>query len=160
MPPCKKCKSESVLKNGFVRKHQRYRCNSCGYNFIEGDARINPTLPAKKAMAVILHNLGKASFNSLGRIFGVAPSLTYRWIAQEAEMWHFIGSEKNTGKPKNKTTPQKIHTFNHPEFGRLRVFENEKGELNFSLEDIARALGMSIEEAIEHLKDIQGGMLQ
>ena len=69
MPPCKKCKSESVVKNGFVRKHQRYLCNNCGYNFIEGDDRVNPILPAKKALAVILYSLGKASFNFLGRIF-------------------------------------------------------------------------------------------
>jgi len=119
MPPCKKCKSESVVKNGFVRKHQRYRCNNCGYNFIEGDGRVNPILPAKKALAVILYSLGKASFNFLGRIFSVAPSLTYRWIAKEAEripepeveatiqemefdeMWHFIGSKKtNAGSSK------------------------------------------------------------
>ncbi|MCL2029483.1 MAG: hypothetical protein FWG97_03625, partial [Deltaproteobacteria bacterium] len=60
-------------------------CNNCGYNFIEGDGRVNPILPAKKALAVILYSLGKASFNFLGRIFSVAPSLTYRWIAKEAE---------------------------------------------------------------------------
>ena len=112
MPCCKRCQSASTVKNGFVRGRQRYRCNDCAYNFIEGDARINPTLPAKKALAVILYGLGKASFNMLGRIFGVSPSLVYRWIAQEAEaipepevaatiqemefdeMWHFIGSKK------------------------------------------------------------------
>ena len=49
-------------------------------------------------------------------------------------------------------SPGKIHTFNHPEFGQLRVFENEKGELHFSLEDVARNLGMSLDEAFEHVK--------
>jgi len=67
----------------------------------------------KKALAVILYSLGKASFNMLGKIFGHSPSLLYRWIVEEMaklpepavagdikemefdEMWHFIGS-KNT----------------------------------------------------------------
>jgi hypothetical protein len=66
----------------------------------------------KKALAVILYSLGKASFGMLGKIFGVSRSLTYRWIAEEAsrlpepsvpgdikemefdEMWHFVGSKK------------------------------------------------------------------
>ena len=85
MPQCKRCQAVSVVKNGFVRNHQRYRCSNCGYNFIEGDARVNPSLPAKKALAIILYSLGKASFNMLGKIFGVSPSLAYRWIEQEAE---------------------------------------------------------------------------
>lgn len=119
MLSCKRCRSASIVKNGFVRGRQRYRCNDCAYNFVEGDGRINPTLPAKKALAIILYSLGKASFNMLGRIFGVSPSLVYRWIAQEAdsipepqvsaaiqemefdEMWHFIGSKKtNAGSSK------------------------------------------------------------
>lgn len=46
-----------------------------------------------------------------------------------------------------------VHHFNHPEFGRLRIFEDpETGELTFSLEDAARALGMSQEEAVETIR--------
>ena len=61
---------------------------------------------------------------------------------------------------KSQTTHQKIHIFNHPEFGQLRVYENEKSELHFSLEDVARILGMTIDEAMEHLKDIHERSLQ
>jgi transposase-like protein len=119
MSCCKRCRSDAVVKNGIVRNKQRYRCHACGYNFIEGDARINPSLPAKKALAVILYSLGKASFNMMGHIFGVSRSLIYRWIVEEAtrlpepeisdgitemefdEMWHFIGSKKtNAGSSK------------------------------------------------------------
>ena len=119
MPLCKRCQSGQIVKNGIVRKQQRYRCQVCGYNFIDGDARINPSLPAKKALAVILYSLGKASFNMMGHIFGVSRSLVYRWIAQEAEkipepevsgsikemefdeLWHFIGLKKtNAGSSK------------------------------------------------------------
>lgn len=112
MIECKRCHGSAIVKNGFVRAKQRYRCMTCGYNFVEGDGRVNPTLPAKKALAVLIYSLGKGSFNMLGHIFGVSRSLVYRWIVQEAEripepevpasieemefdeMWHFIQSKK------------------------------------------------------------------
>jgi transposase len=111
---CKRCHSENVVKNGEARGQQRYRCKDCRYNFIVGDRRVNDSLVAKKALAVILYSLSKASFSMLGRIFGVSRTLTYRWIKAEAEalpepevpgdiqemeldeMWHFIGSKKTS----------------------------------------------------------------
>lgn len=112
MVACKRCGSDSVVKNGKVREKARYRCKKCGLNFVEGDGRVNESLVVKKALAVILYSLGKASFNMLGKIFGHSPSLLYRWIVEEMdklpdpevpgdikemefdEMWHFIGSKK------------------------------------------------------------------
>ena len=84
MIQCKRCRSEAVVKNGKVRAKARYKCKDCGCNFIEGDGRINESLVVKKALAVILYSLGKASFGMLGKIFGVNRSLTYRWIRDEA----------------------------------------------------------------------------
>lgn len=112
MTQCKRCDSEKTIKNGTVRGKRRYKCKICGYNFTEGDGRVNESLVVKKALAVILYSLGKASFGMLGKLFGVNRSLTYRWIRDEAEklsepvvsgkiremefdeMWHFIGSKK------------------------------------------------------------------
>ena len=112
MVACKHCGDSEVVKNGIVREKQRYKCGRCGYNFTEGDGRVDRNLVVKRALAVILYSVGKASFNMLGRIFGVSRSLTYRWIKAEAdqlsapevpgsvkemefdEMWHFIGSKK------------------------------------------------------------------
>jgi len=31
---CTKCDSESVLKSGFVKGEQRYRCRACGRQFV------------------------------------------------------------------------------------------------------------------------------
>ena len=31
---CKNCYSDQIIKNGFVRSKQRYRCKSCGCNFV------------------------------------------------------------------------------------------------------------------------------
>ena len=119
MISCKRCGSMQYVKNGTVRHKVRFKCKQCGMNFIEGDERRNENLVAKKALAVLLYALGKASFGMLGKIFGVSRSLTYRWIRDEAakfaeptvsgaieemefdEMWHFIGSKKtNCGSSK------------------------------------------------------------
>jgi len=95
-----------------ARGAQRYLCKECGLNFIEGDARVKQTTTVKKALAVILYSLGKASFHMIGKILGHSPSIIYRWIVAEMnkiqdpvipgdikemefdEMWHFIGSKK------------------------------------------------------------------
>lgn len=112
MVSCKRCGSAQYVKNGTVRGHPRYRCKACGLNFIEGDRRVKESVAVKKALAVILYSLGKASFGMLGKLFGHSPSLIYRWIVEAAaklpeplvpgdiremefdEMWHFIGSKK------------------------------------------------------------------
>jgi len=112
MATCKRCGCEQSVKNGKVRGKARYKCKKCSLNFVEGDERVNESLVVKKALAVILYSLGKASFNMLGKIFGHSPSLLYRWIVEEMaklpepavpgdikemefdEMWHFISSKQ------------------------------------------------------------------
>ena len=112
MSNCKNCHSSEVTKNGFVRSKQRYRCKTCGYNFVEGDERTNPQTTIKRAFAVILYSLAKASYGTIANLFNVSPSTVQKWLAKEAallsepeipintrelefdEMWHFIGSKK------------------------------------------------------------------
>ena len=47
MPKCKKCGSESFVKNGSIGGQQRYRCNDCGCNFRCGDRITNDRIAAK-----------------------------------------------------------------------------------------------------------------
>ena len=114
MAACKHCGSEVSVKHGQARGKQRYRCQRCGRHFVEGDARVKESLAVKKALAVVLYSLAKASFGMLGKVFGVSRALTYRWIKEEAEawpdpevpgdikemefdaMWHFLGSKKTS----------------------------------------------------------------
>ena len=114
MLSCKNCGSQNCVKNGKVRGKQRYRCNDCGYNFVEGDARTDEKIIAAKAMCVILYSLAKGSYNMLGKIFGRDRSLIYRWIKEAGlrlsepeidgevreiefdEMWHFIEQKKTS----------------------------------------------------------------
>ena len=108
MYACKNCQSEKVVKNGIIRQKQRYKCKECGYNFVVGDDRTSPKMPAMKALCVLFYCLGKASYNMLGKLLGRDRSLIYRWIREAGlnmtepeingeiteiefdEMWHFI----------------------------------------------------------------------
>jgi transposase-like protein len=65
---CKKCGSQSIVKNGRVRQKQRYKCKDCSYNFTIGDAREKVSIEAK-ALAVLLYGSGKASYGMIARLF-------------------------------------------------------------------------------------------
>ena len=112
MLSCKNCDNQEVVKNGIVRDEQRYRCKTCGFNFILGDKRVKLDTAVKRAFAVILYALGKSSYGFIAKLFGVTPSAVQKWLKQEAsilkepkisaeikemefdEMWHFVGSKK------------------------------------------------------------------
>jgi transposase len=112
MEKCKNCQSGSIVRNGKVRGVQRYKCKEWGYNFVQADKRIKQSTQVKKALAVMLYSIGKASFRFLSKLFSRDVSLVYRWIRDEGEaikepivsgdiqkiefdeMWHFIQSKK------------------------------------------------------------------
>jgi transposase len=109
---CKNCLTTSIVKNGIVRNKQRYKCKECGYNFVEGDGRVKEETSIKRAFAVILYSMGKASYGFIAKLFGVTSPAVMKWLKKEAkmigepvventikaiefdEMWHFIQSKK------------------------------------------------------------------
>ena len=56
MSVCKKCGSSKNIKSGKVNDKQRYECKECGCHFMEGDARTNEKIKAKKALCVLLYS--------------------------------------------------------------------------------------------------------
>jgi len=48
MEGCKNCKSTETVKNGLVRQKQRYKCKSCGHNFVCGDERRKKSTELKR----------------------------------------------------------------------------------------------------------------
>jgi transposase len=112
MNRCKQCEGKDFVKNGRVRGQQRYRCKSCGLNFVAGDKRVKEDTAIKRAFAVILYSLGKSSYGFIAKLFGVTRPAVRKWLKREAgllpeptipatieemefdEMWHFIGSKK------------------------------------------------------------------
>ena len=109
---CKNCSADTVVRNGKVRHKQRYKCKSCGYNFVEGDSRVKYETSIKRAFAVILYSIGKSSYGFIAKLFGVTSPAVMKWLKKEAlsikepvvestirniefdEMWHFIQSKK------------------------------------------------------------------
>jgi transposase len=111
-PPCPKCASPQVSKNGHVQAVQRWKCQArdCGYEFTRTTPRGEPA--AKKALALLLYSMGRASYGIIARLLKVSRTTVYRWVRQSAEqmpeptvpleiteiefdeMWHSIGSKK------------------------------------------------------------------
>ena len=122
MVVCKRCGLARVVKSGVVAGKQRYQCKDCGCNFREGDQRANKRFAAKKALCILLYSMSKGSFRMMGRILGVDHTLAYRWIKDSGEsvqgpetpgdirhmdfdeMWHFIGSKKESFGSSNVLT--------------------------------------------------------
>jgi transposase len=117
-PSCPKCAHPQVVKNGHVQAVQRWKCRACGYEFTRTTPRGEPA--AKKALALLLYSMGRASYGLIARLLQVSRTTVYRWVRQSAEqlpdptipaemrelefdeMWHFVGSKKRSagsGKP-------------------------------------------------------------
>ena len=116
-PPCPKCQSREVVKNGKVQGKQRYKCKSCSLQFTRLTPRGRPA--QEKAMAVTLYTQG-LSIRAIARLIEVSPSAVLTWIKTFAkthyekpapgdailveldEMWHYVKSKKTSygyGKP-------------------------------------------------------------
>ena len=110
-PPCPKCQSIEVVKNGKVQGKQRYKCKSCSLQFTRLTPRGRPA--QEKAMAVTLYTLG-LSIRAIARLIGVSPTAVLKWIKTFAkthyekpapgdaiiveldDMWHYLGSKKTS----------------------------------------------------------------
>ena len=110
-PPCPKCQSIEVVKNGKVQGKQRYKCKSCSLQFTRLTPRGRPA--QEKAMAVTLYTLG-LSIRAIARLIGVSPTAVLKWIKTFAkthyekpapgdaiiveldEMWHYPWSKKTS----------------------------------------------------------------
>lgn len=110
-PPCPKCQSIEVVKNGKVQGKQRYKCKSCSLQFTRLTPRGRPA--QEKAMAVTLYTLG-LSIRAIARLIGVSPTAVLKWVKTFAkthyekpapgdaiiveldEMWHYLGSKKTS----------------------------------------------------------------
>ena len=107
---CKKCNSNSYVKAGTVRGHQRYKCKDCGCHFTNTPPRGKP--PAMKALAVLLYAMGNATYGMIAKLFDVSEVAVYKWVrdaglnppepsmqpsgdlVQIDEMWHFVNGKK------------------------------------------------------------------
>jgi transposase-like protein len=76
---CKRCGSGSLVKSGYIRCTQRYKCKLCGCNFKAGDNRGKISLQAK-ALAMLMYGSGKASYGMIARLLKVSRSTVLYWV--------------------------------------------------------------------------------
>ena len=86
MVTCKDCQQATTAKNGFVRNKQRYKCQTCGDNFVLGDDRHKRATELTTALSIILYALGKSSFGLLAKLIGVSRTTSYYRIRQAAAL--------------------------------------------------------------------------
>jgi len=116
MESCKKCGSNSCVKNGIVKSVQRFKCKDCGCNFRIVDGRKKPQNELKKILAILMHSSMKSSFGQIAKLLAVSDVSVMKWIKSYAktlpepeipekitdiefdELWHFVKkNRKNTG---------------------------------------------------------------
>ena len=111
MTACKRCGADNIVRNGFKKSEQRYKCKGCGCNFI-ARKKSSEKSEAVKALAVLLYAYGANSYGMIAKLLNVSRTCVFKWIrkisgslgdieivekARELEfdeMWHFIGSKK------------------------------------------------------------------
>jgi transposase-like protein len=65
-----RCESKTIVNNGKPKGKQRYKCKSCGFNFVEIDGRRGKNVDKQKmAIHLYLENMG---FRAIGRVLGVS----------------------------------------------------------------------------------------
>jgi transposase-like protein len=80
---CTRCESKSIVNNGKAQGKQRYKCKSCGFNFVEIDGRKGKNIDKQKmAIHLYLENMG---FRAIGRVLGVSNVAVLKWIRAAGE---------------------------------------------------------------------------
>src|SRR5512135_1604446 len=79
---CPRCSGRRIIKNGWLRGEQRYRCKDCSYNFVDPPKPDRPLV--KKVLAILLYNLG-LSFRATGKLCGVSGTTVLNWVDDFAE---------------------------------------------------------------------------
>ena len=73
---CPKCKSNRVVKAGFVRELQRYRCKKCSHHFTINKKGVSPDI---KRLAIHLYLEGMG-YRAISRITGISDVAIAKWI--------------------------------------------------------------------------------
>lgn len=84
MLTCKHCSSSKLVKNGLVKRKQRYECKDCGKTFREGDNR--EKYDFNKQMKVLSWYLEGAGIRSISRMEGVSSPVIIDWIRDYAKI--------------------------------------------------------------------------
>ncbi len=75
---CKFCDSKRIVKNGIIKKKQRYKCKECLRSFRVGDDREKyEEIERLKVIKLYLENVG---IRSIERLTGISSRMIIYWI--------------------------------------------------------------------------------
>ena len=75
---CPKCQKFNCVKEGFVRKKQRYKCKECNFRHtVQYKKEYSKVSTRRQALQLYLEGLG---FRSIGRILKYSHVSIYKWI--------------------------------------------------------------------------------
>ena len=83
---CKFCGNGSIVKNGFARSMQRYRCSKCYKNFISGDRRGTQKYNKDTRNMVIKMYLNNCGFRRISAILSIPLSTVFSWIKKAGKI--------------------------------------------------------------------------
>ena len=105
MKKCPKCNQAKLIKDGFMKGNQRYKCKSCYYRSILSQGTYRSSFSIKrKALQLYLEGLG---FRSIGRILNYSHVSVYNWIKSFGKNLKNLKSE---AKIKNVEIDE-MHTY-------------------------------------------------
>ena len=81
---CKKCKSNIWTKNGNVKNKQRYKCQTCGYNYTLGDRR--KMYGADKKALVVRMYLNNCGIRRIAHILEIPLATVFSWIKKAGKI--------------------------------------------------------------------------
>ena len=82
MKKCKKCDSKNLVKAGFARGLQKFKCKDCKSFQILGDKRCKYSSKIK-ALAVVMY-LENVGLRNIGKILKLPYQTVSKWIKNEA----------------------------------------------------------------------------
>ncbi|MDX1919232.1 MAG: hypothetical protein SFU25_00690 [Candidatus Caenarcaniphilales bacterium] len=114
---CPRCASVKIVKNGYLRGEQRWKCKDCSFQFTQSDLRNRPL--EMKLMSVLLYLHGM-SLRNIALHFDVSPQAVLDWVNELTvndpiykkkstvlideieEIWHYSNDEKQNIKSGEK----------------------------------------------------------
>lgn len=95
-PPCPKCESENISKNGVVNSKQRYKCRDCQYNFtVEKMGKSIDSYYVVKALQLYIEGV---SYREIERLLGISHVSVMNWVKK----YHIKAPKQNLITPTYK----------------------------------------------------------
>lgn len=121
---CPKCNHTKIIKSGFARGHQRFKCKNCNYQYTT--EKLDRGKPLWMKLEAILLSCSGMSLNAIGKHLNVSAQSILNWVRTFArdndekpepgeaivveleELWHFIES-KSGETPRRRKTQGNAH---------------------------------------------------